>query len=48
MPCQWWIAGGHAIELAVGHHVRDHGHIDVVELRWDQPMLAMSCRVGAG
>jgi hypothetical protein len=32
----WWIAGGHAIELAVGHQVRDHGDIDVLLLRRDQ------------
>jgi hypothetical protein len=36
MPCQWWIAGGYAIELAVGHRVRDHGDIDVMMLRQDQ------------
>jgi aminoglycoside-2''-adenylyltransferase len=31
----WWIAGGCAIELAVGHDLRDHGDIDVVILRKD-------------
>jgi hypothetical protein len=36
MPCPWWIAGGHAIELAVGRPVRDHGDIDVLVLRPDQ------------
>jgi hypothetical protein len=36
MPCRWWIAGGYAIELAVGHRVRDHGDIDVMMLRPDQ------------
>jgi hypothetical protein len=36
MPCSWWIAGGYAIELAVGHPVRDHGDIDVMVLRQDQ------------
>jgi hypothetical protein len=32
----WWIAGGYAIELAVGHRIRDHADIDVVVLRSDQ------------
>lgn len=32
----WWIAGGHAIELAVGHRFREHGDIDVLLLRRDQ------------
>ena len=36
MPCPWWIAGGYAIELAVGQPVREHGDIDVLVLRPDQ------------
>lgn len=32
----WWIAGGYAIELAVGHAYRDHGDIDVMLLRRGQ------------
>ena len=36
MPCLWWIAGGYAIELAVGQPVRDHGDIDVMVLHQDQ------------
>ncbi|MFE0174566.1 nucleotidyltransferase domain-containing protein [Streptomyces sp. NPDC059002] len=32
----WWIAGGLAIELAVGHPFRSHGDIDVQLLRRDQ------------
>jgi hypothetical protein len=32
----WWIAGGHAIELSVGHAFRPHGDIDVLLLRRDQ------------
>jgi hypothetical protein len=32
----WWIAGGYAIELAVGRAVREHGDIDVLVLRRDQ------------
>jgi hypothetical protein len=36
MPCPWWVAGGYAIELAVGGVVRPHGDIDVMVLRRDQ------------
>jgi hypothetical protein len=32
----WWIAGGYAIELAVGRPVRSHADIDVLLLRRDQ------------
>jgi hypothetical protein len=32
----WWVAGGYAIELAVGHSFREHGDIDVLLLRRDQ------------
>ncbi|WP_244180902.1 nucleotidyltransferase domain-containing protein [Amycolatopsis pretoriensis] len=32
----WWIAGGHAIELAVGHAFREHADVDVLVLRRDQ------------
>ena len=32
----WWIAGGYAIELAVGHAFREHEDIDVLLLRRDQ------------
>lgn len=32
----WWIAGGYAIEFAVGHPLREHGDIDVLLLRRDQ------------
>ncbi|NSC20197.1 amino acid transporter [Streptomyces albus subsp. chlorinus] len=32
----WWIAGGYAVELAVGHGFREHGDIDVLVLRRDQ------------
>ncbi|MET8140742.1 amino acid transporter [Sphaerisporangium sp. NPDC005288] len=33
---RWWIAGGYAIELAVGYGFREHGDIDVLLLRDDQ------------
>lgn len=32
----WWIAGGYAIELAVGQALRPHSDIDVLVLRRDQ------------
>lgn len=32
----WWMAGGYAIELAVGRSFRDHHDIDVLMLRRDQ------------
>jgi hypothetical protein len=35
-PCPWWVAGGYAIELAVGRPIREHGDIDVMVLRRDQ------------
>ncbi|AUS80454.1 amino acid transporter [Actinoalloteichus sp. AHMU CJ021] len=31
----WWVAGGHAVELAVGRPVRAHSDVDVVVLRPD-------------
>ncbi|GAA1286496.1 hypothetical protein GCM10009609_60440 [Pseudonocardia aurantiaca] len=39
-PGTWWIAGGFAVELAVGHPVRDeHGDIDVGVVRSDHLTL---------
>ena len=35
----WWVAGGYAIELAVGHAFREHGDVDVLLLRRDQPAV---------
>ena len=32
----WWIAGGYALELAAGRHLREHADIDVLLLRRDQ------------
>ncbi|MFE6163085.1 nucleotidyltransferase domain-containing protein [Streptomyces sp. NPDC056486] len=32
----WWIAGGYAVEMAVGHAFREHADIDVSLLRRDQ------------
>lgn len=36
LTAPWWVAGGFAIELAVGHRIREHGDIDVLLLRRDQ------------
>jgi hypothetical protein len=36
LPVPWWVAGGHAIELAVGRRFREHADIDVLLLRRDQ------------
>ena len=38
-PFPWWIAGGNAIELAVGKEIRSHGDIDVLVLRRDHVAL---------
>jgi hypothetical protein len=35
----WWVAGGHALDLFVGHRTRAHGDIDVSVLRRDAPLL---------
>lgn len=36
LRCPWWIAGGYAVELAVGRSFRAHADIDVLVLRRDQ------------
>ncbi len=36
LTSHWWVAGGFAIELAVGRPFRSHGDIDVLLLRRDQ------------
>ncbi|MBB1253461.1 amino acid transporter [Streptomyces sp. OF3] len=35
----WWIAGGYAIELAVGRELRPHSDLDILVLRRDQSRL---------
>jgi hypothetical protein len=40
----WWIAGGHAIEFAVGHPFRPHADIDVLLLRKDQLLVQRSLK----
>ena len=39
LPTPWWIAGGWAIELFVGHPTRRHYDLDVAILRRDQLAL---------
>ncbi|MBF8186307.1 amino acid transporter [Nonomuraea sp. K274] len=36
LAAPWWVAGGYAIELAVGHAYREHGDVDIALLRRDQ------------
>lgn len=36
LPCRWWLAGGWAIDLHLGHQSRVHADIDVLILRADQ------------
>lgn len=36
---RWWVAGGYAIELAVGSSFREHGDIDILLLRRDHLAL---------
>ncbi len=35
----WWITGGWAIDLAVGHRTRDHANVDVMMLERDEHAL---------
>ncbi|MDF3290119.1 nucleotidyltransferase domain-containing protein [Streptomyces silvisoli] len=35
----WWIAGGYAIELAVGRELRPHADLDVLVLRRDHQLV---------
>jgi hypothetical protein len=37
--CPWWIAGGLALDLAIGANTRAHGDLDVAILRRDQARL---------
>jgi len=38
-PAPWWIAGGWAVDLALGRQTRPHGDPDIAVLRRDQPAL---------
>lgn len=35
LDAPWWVAGGYAIELAVGRAFREHGDVDIALLRRD-------------
>ena len=36
MAAPWWVAGGWAIDLTLGHQTRKHEDLDVLVLRRDQ------------
>ena len=36
LSCRWWVAGGWALDLHLGHQTRAHEDMDVVVLREDQ------------
>jgi hypothetical protein len=38
-PLTWWIAGGHALDLFVGHQTREHEDIDISILRMEATRL---------
>jgi len=38
-PHAWWIAGGWAIDLFLGHQTREHADMDVAILRGAEPAL---------
>jgi hypothetical protein len=40
----WWLAGGYAIELAVGRPLREHSDIDVLVLRRDHLAVQQALR----
>lgn len=39
LKVSWWIAGGWAIDLMLGHQSREHGDLDVLVLRRDQALV---------
>ena len=38
----WWIAGGWAIDLFIGHKIREHKDIEILIKRKDQLMTPVS------
>lgn len=44
VPCPWWVAGGWAIDLHLGHQTREHEDIDVLILRDDQLTMQRALR----
>jgi hypothetical protein len=39
LSAPWWIAGGHALDMFIGHETRKHADVDVSVLRRDQQAL---------
>jgi hypothetical protein len=39
LKVSWWIAGGWAIDLVLGHQSREHGDLDVLVLRRNQALV---------
>jgi len=39
VPSPWWLAGGRALDLFIGHDTRKHGDVDVSVLRRDQQVF---------
>ena len=39
LECPWWVAGGYAMEHAVGRAYRPHSDVDVLILRRDHPAV---------
>jgi hypothetical protein len=35
----WWVSGGQALDLFVGHPTREHADLDISILRMDAPLL---------
>ena len=44
VEASWWIAGGWATDLLVGHQSRTHGDVDVLILRHDQHLFRSHLR----
>ena len=40
----WWVAGGHALDMFLGHETRKHADIDVAILRRDQKAFLEALR----
>ena len=40
----WWVSGGWAIDLAVGHQSREHADLDILVLRRDHRQVRARLR----
>ena len=40
----WWVAGGWAMDLLLGHQTREHGDLDLLVLRRDQASVREELR----